>query len=181
MNALPEPLKAVLGFVRKFGKLLLIVQIPGLIIGLGVVFFADHRDFRARQEERLADRWAVIERKRGRFESHIGKIDGIFHGGPSPSAGSEYGSDAFSYIQSMEAIGYFLPDTVDELHDYIGAIRGLRRYYDVVDLPEPETDEWMVLYGKFRRDYDRYAGARERYFGALSDELGDYARHAANS
>lgn len=170
---------------RKVGWVLVRFQVLGMVIGAVLTVFTQlltgFWEFRATHEEMLRQQWNAVVAAQEQFESHLADIDTVLRGQPSPTAGSEYASAAQTYIRSMEAISRSLPETSAEIANYIDTIAALRRYYDVADPPAPNTEEWMLFYGEYRQDFDRYVTAREQYFNTLAAELGDYARYITNS
>ncbi len=170
---------------RKIGWVLVRFQILGMVIGAVLTIFTQlltgFWEFRSGHEAMLRNQWNAVVAAQEQFESQLAQIDTVLRGEPSPTAGSNYASAAQTYIRSMEAISRSLPETSAGIADYIDAIAALRRYYDVADPPAPNTDEWMIFYGKYRQDFDRYVAAREKYFNVLASELGDYARYITNS
>lgn len=171
--------------VRKVGWVLVRFQVLGIVIGAVVTIFTQlltgFWEFRASHEDLLRQQWSAVVEAQEKFESHLAHIDTLLRGQPSPTAGSEYASAAQTYIRSMEAISRSLPETSTEIADYIDAIAALRKYYDVVDPPAPNTDDWMIFYGEYRQDFNRYIAAREQYFNVLATDLGDYVRYISNS
>ncbi|MEX3316656.1 hypothetical protein [Sulfitobacter sp. PS-8MA] len=170
---------------RKLGWVLVRFQVLGIVVGAVVTIFTQlltgFWDFRASHEEMLRQQWSTVVESQEQFESQLDQIGTVLRGQPSPTAGIEYASAAQTYIRSMEAISRSLPTTSTEIADYIDAIAALRKYYDVVVPPAPSTDEWMIFYGEYRQDFDRYIAAREQYFDVLAADLGDYARYITNS
>lgn len=170
---------------RKVGWFLLRFQVLGLVIGAVLTFIAQFLtgfwEFRAAHEDMLHQQWSAVVQAQEQFESKLAYIDTVLQGQPLPTAGTEYAIAAQTYVRSMEAISRSVPETSTEIADYIDTIAALRKYYDVADPPAPNTDEWMIFYGEFRQDFDRYVAAREQYFNVLAAKLGDYIRYITNS
>lgn len=185
MIIIPKTSEGWGALVRKIGWVLVRFQVIGIVIGAVVTIFTQlltgFWEFRANHEDMLRQQWSAVVEAQEQFESQLARIDTVLRGEPSPTAGSEYASAAQTYIRSMEAISRSLPETATEIADYIDAIAALRKYYDVVAPPAPNTDDWMIFYGEFRQDYDRYIEAREQYFNVLAAELGNYVRYITNS
>lgn len=172
-------------FARNIWWGLVRFQIVGIVMGALLTIFTQllggFWEFRAAHEDMLRQQWSAVVAAQEQFERQLVHIDTVLDGQPSQTAGAQYASAAQTYIRSMEAISRSLPETSSEIADYIDAIAALRRYYDVSEPPAPNTDEWMLFYGEYRRDFDRYVVTREKYFEVLAAELGDYARYITNS
>ncbi|WP_339110148.1 hypothetical protein [Thioclava sp. GXIMD4216] len=169
--------KAAWGFVR--------FQVLGIIVGAAVTIIVQlltgFWEFRSSHEEMLHKQWSAVVAAQEQFEVKLQQIDMVFDGQPLPTAGREYATAAQTYIRSMEALSRSLPDTSTAIADYIDTIATLRKYYDVTSPPVPNTEEWMIFYGKYRQDYNRYMAAREQYLNVLAADLGDYVRYTINS
>ncbi len=166
------------GLARRVGRIFILIQIPGIAIALLGVFLAGWWDFRASMQDLLIQEWVELNQAQEGFEFQLRQIDDILYGTPPPNAGSEYGAAALSYIHSIEAITYSIPEAADETADLYEAIGGLRKYFDEKDPPAPQSEAWTIFYGEFRSDLNRYVIAKQLYFDAIKKELSSYVRHA---
>ncbi len=162
------------------GSILWLGFVLGLIGTAILIFVPGYLDSRANHGEFIRERFAVVVERREAFESEIERIGAVFHGQSLPGGADDYAAAAWPYIRSMETVEVFLPETSDEFSEYFDAIVNLRKYFDEETPPSRGTAEWVLFYGTFRRDYARYIGARNEYYNAVADELGDHVRHALN-
>lgn len=97
---------------------------------------------------------------------------------------SELGSfrdAAQTYIREIQEASRLLPATEDEVLAYVEAISSLNKYYSVSNPPEQGSVDWLLFFGAFREDFDRYVETREAYLSELASEVGGYWRAVWNS
>lgn len=159
MTSSPKSMGSWSSIGRKIGWALLRFQVLGIVVGAIVAiltqFLTGFWEFRNTHEEQLRLQWQAVVSAQEDFETELSRIDFVLSGQPLETAGRDYASAAQTYIRSMEAVSRSLPETQEEIADYIDAIASLRKYYDVSNPPVPRTDEWMVFYGQYRQDLAR--------------------------
>lgn len=153
----------------------------GGILSLLGQFLFGFCEFRQSQEAFLKKQWPDVSRTHAVFESELVKIDYILEGRALPRGGDNFGDAARDFIGSIESVSRFVPSTLDELSAFVESIAELKKYCDVKDPPQEGSEEWLIFYGSFRADFDRYVSVREQYLDEMSGELGDYVRHVLNS
>lgn len=194
----------VVGFASKalwwIGRLKLVGIIIGVIGTITIQLLGGFWQFRTDHQEVIRSQYTDTLNAHKAFQRQLERFNVVFEGialndlATNPTSeimqdevareilmSRTYSEAAQAYIREINEISRLLPSTQESLASYIGTISSLRQYYIKTDLPEMGSVEWVIFYGKFRKDIDKYLVAREHYLAELADEVGSYWRSIVNS
>lgn len=167
------------------GWILFRLQIIGLVVGvvmtLGAAALTGFWTFREQHQASIRSKYDAALDAHKVFEAQLAGFNRVFDGNVAAMKDVDYAIEAQKYIGVIDEATLLLPNTSDKLLPYVDAISTLTPFYSQEKMPPIGSDDWMLLYGKFRVDFDTYLKTRDAYFNALSSEVGDYMRYIFNS
>jgi hypothetical protein len=171
--------------LAKAGWVLSRLQFFGIIVGaivtLTIQMLTGFWDFREKHQELIRKQYEAVQSANTQFQQEMVKFTTVFDKQQVGFASDDYARAAQAYIGTLQDAARLLPSTKPELDRYVNALSLLNTYYSNTSPPARGTQEWMVFFGNFRLDLDRYIKARDSYLDKLASELGDYRRYLANS
>ncbi|WCK01549.1 hypothetical protein [Agrobacterium tumefaciens] len=162
-----------------WGKLRLLFFVLGVAATLFTQLLTGFWPFRDSHQQVVLKQYEAAVAANDTFSRKIAKYNSMLD--VADLSASTYPDDAQEYLTSLDTVSRLLPGTKENFARYKIAVANLNTYYRPQALPVRGTDEWLLFFGKFRIDYDKYMIARDDYLNQLTSELGGYVRYLQNS
>lgn len=181
----PSTMEEWFALAAKAGWALFRVQIIGMLIGgvvtLGLQSLTGFWDFRAQNQVLIRKQYEVTVAANKAFEAQLVDLNKIFIEGRNEVLQKKYSKVAQAYISELQATTSLLPSTESALLEYIDAMSLLNKYYAERHIPAQGTEEWVIFYGGYRTDFDKFILARQKYMAEIASELQNYKRFLVSS